>query len=47
MGSEEFLNQIVKALGIIIEKYPRRKLRKRENWTMEKIGCIPIYLIWS
>ena len=31
MGSEEFLNQMVEALGIIIDRHPIRRPRKREN----------------
>jgi len=31
MGSEEFLNQMVEALGIIIDKHPKGRLRKRES----------------
>jgi len=31
MGSEEFLNQVVEALGITVDRYPKVRLRKREN----------------
>jgi len=31
MGSEEFLNQIVEALGIIIDRRPKGRPRKRES----------------
>ena len=31
MGSEEFLNRMVAALGIIIDRRPKGKPRKREN----------------
>jgi hypothetical protein len=31
MGFEEFLNQIVEALGIIIDRRPKGRPRKREN----------------
>lgn len=31
IGSEEFLNQIVEALGIIIDRFPKRESRKRES----------------
>ncbi|MBA7675131.1 hypothetical protein ES703_83360 [subsurface metagenome] len=31
MGSEEFLNQIVEALGIIIDRRPKERLRKMES----------------
>jgi hypothetical protein len=31
MGSEEFLNQMVEALDIIIDKYPKGRPRKIES----------------
>ncbi|MBU4509416.1 hypothetical protein KJ830_00040 [bacterium] len=31
MGSEEFLNQMVEALGIIIDRRPKGRLRKMES----------------
>ncbi len=31
MGSEKFLNQMVEALGIIIDRGPKGRPRKREN----------------
>jgi len=31
MGSEEFLNQMVEALGIIIDRRPKGRPRKRES----------------
>jgi hypothetical protein len=31
MGSEDFLNQMVEALGISIDRYPKGKLCKRGN----------------
>ena len=31
MGSEEFFNQMVEALGIIIDRRPKGRLRKRES----------------
>ena len=31
MGSEEFLNQMVEALGIIIDRYPKGRPRKTES----------------
>jgi len=31
MGSEEFLNQMVETLGIIIDKCPKGKPRKMES----------------
>ena len=30
-GSEEFLNQVVEVLGIIIDRRHKRRPRKREN----------------
>jgi hypothetical protein len=31
MGSEEFLKQMVEALGIIIDRHPKGRLRKMES----------------
>ena len=31
MGSEEFLNQVVEALGIIIDRRPKGKPRKMKS----------------
>ena len=31
MGSEEFFNQMVEALGSIIDRCPKGRPRKREN----------------
>jgi len=31
IGSEEFLNQIIEALDIIIDRRPKGRPRKREN----------------
>jgi hypothetical protein len=31
MGPEEFLNQMVEALGIIIDRHPKGRICKREN----------------
>jgi hypothetical protein len=42
MGSEEFLNQMVEALGIIIDRRPKERPLKMENYNIEKIVCIPI-----
>jgi len=39
MGSEEFLNQIVEALGITIEDVLKEDLVKRKI----KSGCVPIF----
>ena len=41
MESEEFLNLMVKTLGITItmDRRPKGRPRKRENYTIEKIGC--------
>jgi hypothetical protein len=49
MGSEEFFNQMVEILGIIIDRLPKERLRKGESKTIEKIGC-PIFVyrkIWG
>ena len=35
MGSEEFLNRLVEALGIIIDKRPKRRPRKIESYTKD------------
>ena len=43
MGSEEFLNQMVGALGIFIDRRPKGRPCKREILTIEKIGCVPIF----
>ena len=40
MGAEEFLNQMVKALGIIIDRHTKGRTRKMGNYTIEKIGCV-------
>ena len=40
--SEEFLNRIVEALGIIIDRRSKGRSCKRENKNIEKIGCISI-----
>ena len=40
MGSEEFLNQMVEILGIIIDRHPKRRPRKMESKTIDKIGCV-------
>ena len=40
--SEEFLNQIVAALGITIDRRTKGKPRKMENYTIGKIGCVHI-----
>ena len=31
IGSEEFINQIIEALNIIIDRHPKGRPRKREN----------------
>jgi len=36
MGSEEFLNQMVEALGIIIDRPAKGRLNKTESQTIEK-----------
>ena len=40
IGSEEYLNRMLEALGIIIDKHPKGRPRKMENYTIEKIGCV-------
>jgi hypothetical protein len=40
IGSEEFLNQIGEALGIAIGRRPKGRPRKRESYTIDKIGCV-------
>jgi len=42
MGSEEFLNQMIEALDIIIDRRSKERLRKMESQTIEEIGCDPI-----
>jgi hypothetical protein len=39
MGFEELLNRIVEALDITIDRCPKGRPRKIENYTIEKIGC--------
>jgi len=36
IGSEEFLIWMVEALGISIDRRPKRRARKRENQTIQK-----------
>jgi len=36
MGSEEFLNRMVEALGIIIDRHPKGRFRKIESQTIKK-----------
>ncbi|MBU4350357.1 hypothetical protein KJ830_09890 [bacterium] len=36
MGFEALLNRMVEALGIIIDRCPKGRTRKRENCTIEK-----------
>ena len=38
MGLEEFFNQMVEALGIIIDRCPKQRPRKMESYAIEKIG---------
>ena len=40
--SEEFFNQMVEALDIIIDKRPKGSSRKMESQTIEKIGCVVV-----
>ena len=44
IGSEEYFNQMVEGLGIIIDRRPKGKPRKIESQTIEKIGYILILL---
>ena len=44
LGSVEFLNRMVEALGIIIDRRPKEITLKRESQTIEKIGCILILI---
>ena len=45
MESEEFLDRMVEILGIIIDRCPKGRLHRRENYAIEKISCAPIYII--
>ena len=45
VGSEGFLNQMVEALGIIIDRRPKGRPHKMESYTIEKIGCVVPILI--
>ena len=36
IGSKEFLNRMLEALGIIIDSRPKGRLRERENETIKK-----------
>ena len=47
MGSVEFFKQMVEALGITIDRRPKGRLRKMDGYTIEKIGCIPIFTLKS
>ena len=40
MRYEEFLNQMVEALGIIINRRPKGRPRKMESQIIEKLGCV-------
>jgi len=35
---------MVEVLSIIIDRRPKGRLRKMENYTIEKIGCVPILI---
>ena len=40
----KFLNWLIETLGIIINRRSKGRPRKRENYTIEKIGCVvPIF----
>ena len=45
IGSEALLNQMVEALGIIIDRRPKGKPHKMESETIVKIGCVVPILI--
>ncbi len=40
IGSEEFFNQIVEALGVIIDRRAKERPRKMKSKAIEKIGCV-------
>ena len=40
----EFLNKMVEALVIIINRRPKGRSRKMKNYTIEKIGCVSILI---
>ena len=40
IGPEDFLDQIVEALGIIIGRRPKGRPHKMESQIIEKIGCV-------
>ena len=42
MGSEEFFNQMVEALGITIDRCPKGRPRKNRKINHRKIGCVSI-----
>ena len=41
MGNEEFLNQMVETLGIIIDRHAKERPRKMKSKAIEKIECVP------
>jgi len=43
MGSEEFLNRMIEALGIIIDRRPKGRPCKIESQIIEKIGCVVLF----
>jgi hypothetical protein len=43
--SDEFLNQMVEALGITIDRHPKRKPHEMESSSIEKVGCNPILIM--
>jgi len=40
IGFKEFLNRMVEALGVIIDRCPKGRPRKMERQTIDKIGCV-------
>jgi len=44
IGSEEFLNQMVEALGIAIDRHTKGRPRKMEIETTKNIVCVSILI---
>jgi len=40
---EEFLNRMVEALGIIIDRHPKGRPRRMESKTIEKMGRVTLF----
>ena len=43
IGLEEFLDQIVEALSIIIDRRSKGRPRKMKSQSIEKIGCVVLF----